>query len=658
MKRFLRRRAFERAGLAASLGWLAGCPREGIEPAVEAPIPCTRATGAGDADFVVIGSGAGGGPLACNLARAGYRVTLLEAGGDPESTNRQVPALHPAASEDPALCWDFFVRTYANAEEQARNPRYVPDKGGVLYPRGGTLGGSTALNALVTIYPHESDWNAIASALKDESWRAANMRKYFERLERCGYAKPSGKPGNPSRHGYEGWLHTEIAELWLGLGDGVLSRIIEGAVEDAAERNPMLLADAVKMVLDPGQSLWDPNDDRVCKAASEGVFFIPMHVKNGARHGTREYIRATEAACSGGLTVVLGALATRVLFDEERRAIGVEYLEGANLYRASRDPDPSAQPEKRTIRAAREVILCGGVFNSPQLLMLSGVGPRDQLSLTGVDAVSVLEGVGKNLQDRYELGVVNRLVDDLDVLEGADIRAPSAGSPPDPAFERWQRHRKGPYSTNGIVCGRIMRSSPKLSIPDLFLFGLVGNFHGYYPGYAAALTADKRHFTWGILKAHTHNRAGTVRLRSSDPRDPPDIDFNVFDRDSGGAEEDIEAVTEGVITARRMMRWLGDKVEDEIIPGPGVLTRPELADFIRHNAWGHHASCTNKMGPAEDPLAVVDGRFRVHGVKNLRVVDASVFPRIPGFFIVSAVYMLAEKATDAILEDARAVADG
>jgi choline dehydrogenase-like flavoprotein len=160
--------------------------------------------------------------------------------------------------------------------------------------------------------------------------------------------------------------------------------------------------------------------------------------------------------------------------------------------------------------------------------------------------------------------------------------------------------------------------------------------------------------TWAILKAHTENRAGTVTLRSADPRDMPHVNFRYFEEGSDTAGADLEAVVNGVEFARKLVRSMGDVVEAEVIPGPAVETREQIRDFVRKNAWGHHASCSCPIGKPDDPMAVVDGDFRVYGTKGLRVVDASVFPRIPGFFVVSAVYMVSEKATDVILRDARA----
>jgi choline dehydrogenase len=337
-----------------------------------------------------------------------------------------------------------------------------------------------------------------------------------------------------------------------------------------------------------------------------------------------------------------------VLF-EGNRAVGVAYLEGENLYRAS----PLCRGDAgtpRELRVKREVILCGGTFNSPQLLMLSGIGPAAQLKQHGIDVKVDLPGVGKNLQDRYEIGVVHELKDELAVLGPMQQQEPDPMNP-DPYMQEWWKSRSGPYATNGIVGALVKKSKPEEPTPDVFVFGLVGQFYGYQPRYSQLLSSDKRHFTWGVLKAHTKNRGGEVTLRSADPRDPPNVSFHYFDEGSPGFQDDLDACVDGMLTARRIMARLKDSTR-EVWPGPEVATREQLAQRVRDNAWGHHASCSNKMGPASDPLAVVDQRFRVHGTSGLRVVDASVFPRIPGFFVVSAVYMISEKASDVIREDA------
>jgi choline dehydrogenase len=340
------------------------------------------------------------------------------------------------------------------------------------------------------------------------------------------------------------------------------------------------------------------------------------------------------------------ALATRVLLDEERRATGVEYLAGAHLYRADPGSPHDAAAQTFTVSARREVILCAGAFNTPQLLKLSGIGPRQELERHGIPLRVDLPGVGENLQDRYEVSVVTRMRADLSMLRGMTFRPPAPGEAPDPQFSAWLRG-KGPYTTNGAVISLIKRSTLEKPLPDLFIFGLIGHFKGY----SAQIARGENYFTWAVLKAHTHNQAGRVTLRSADPRDTPRIDFHYFDEGTPGGD-DLDAVVEGVETVRRIIDRCENVIEEEILPGKQVASRDEIRQFIRDNAWGHHASCTCRIGPADDPMAVVDSRFRVHATRGLRVVDASVFPRIPGFFIVSAVYMISEKASEVIIEDA------
>jgi choline dehydrogenase len=343
-------------------------------------------------------------------------------------------------------------------------------------------------------------------------------------------------------------------------------------------------------------------------------------------------------------------LATRVLFDADLRAIGVECWEGAHLYRA--DPGAAANPyEVKRYYCAREVILAGGAFNSPQLLMLSGIGPRAHLEDRGVRCLVDRPGVGTNLQDRYEVGVVTEMKTDWKIIEGATFAPPLPNQTGDPCYVDWQ-HGRGVYTTNGAALAIVRRSSPAQPDPDLFVFAVPGRFEGYYPGYAAASARSRNFLTWTILKAHTRNRGGYVRLRTSDPRDVPEISFRYFDEGTDTEGDDLAAVVEGVEFVRRISAN-NSAIAQEVVPGPGVKTREQIADFVKDHAWGHHASCSNPMGRADDRHAVVDSAFRVIGTRGLRVVDASVFPRIPGFFIVTPIYMLAEKATDAIVEDAR-----
>ena len=194
----------------------------------------------------------------------------------------------------------------------------------------------------------------------------------------------------------------------------------------------------------------------------------------------------------------------------------------------------------------------------------------------------------------------------------------------------------------------LFRRSPVAGeIPDLFCMSLLARFSGYFPNYSAQFADHLNYLTWVVLKAHTRNRAGEVALRSSDPRDTPLINFRYFEE---GGEEDLTAVVDGIRFVRRLTARLraDGLIAEEELPGDKVQSDADLKQFVRDHAWGHHACGTCAIGP-EEQGGVLSSDFRVHGVTGLRVVDASAFPRIPGFFIVSAVYMIGEKAAAAIL---------
>jgi choline dehydrogenase len=653
-------------------------------------------------DFIVVGSGAGGGPLAARLASAprGYRVALLEAGidpgampGSPTYFNVAVPALYANASEDPNISWEFFVQHFSEETRQrsSYDRKYSDEDHGVFYPRAAALGGCTAHHAMISVYPFDSDWANIQKLTENDTWSPESMRKIFKEIEDCQYLEAL-EPANQFSHGKGGWLPISMSDPSLAIRDPLLLGVLKSALETHL---PLALADSLHDVgrflklIQKSKSLlysrglrqliprifatFDPNLD-VGDAYRTGVFNTPTSILHGVRTGVRERILAVQARYPQRLNVITGALVTKVLLNKNPlQAIGVEYLEGKGLYKATPKQIPATKnPVSRTLRLrpGGEVILSGGAFNTPQLLMLSGIGDADHLQSKNIEPLCNLPGVGLNLQDRYEMTLVTEFTDPSDefsLLDGLTFKTPQGGAVAsargmfDMGFQQWFNHR-GVYATNGVVLSFILRSKQaKDGVPDLFVFGVPGNFQGYKRHWSEQVQTDgdgknenHRRFTWTVLKARTQTNAGYVRLLNKDPLVRPEINFMSFD-DAQPApwEQERDAVAEGIQFALKIMKMTEKPfkviypLEEEALRNPKMLAEKVVAE-----SWGHHACGTCKIGSKADPTAVLDGDFRVRGVQSLRVVDASVFPKIPGFFIVTPIYMISEKAAKVILAEA------
>ncbi|KUL82525.1 hypothetical protein ZTR_10634 [Talaromyces verruculosus] len=628
-------------------------------------------------DYVIVGSGAGGSPLACRLAIAGYKVLLLDAGTDEgNSTQQMVPALQLQSAEYEPQKWDYFVHHYTNLTRQMEDSKMVYNTTsgdlyvgleppadatplGILYPRAGTLGGCTTHNAMITVTAEDADWQYIADITGDSSWEPANMLTYFERLEANRYL-PSSIVG----HGYDGWLMTTLTSLSLVVEDQkLLSLIVSAATAAGKSLLGMIINTVVGLA---GVLLQDLNaPDR---SSGIGPYQVPIAVKypDSSRTGPRDFLMSTIAATNSDgsrkyhLDIQLETLVTKVVFDQEGptpRAVGVEYLQGQSLYRADLRSNRAGPGIPGAVNASREVILSAGTFNTPQLLKLSGIGPSDELNQWGIPVVVDLPGVGTNLQDRYENTIIGEASTDFYITAKCTFLRTS----PDPCLEQWKNDKINPgtYATNGLAVAVLRNTSTSgASYPDVFVVGAPANFMGYYPGFSNDSLADAKHWAWIVLKSHVRNNLGTVTLRSTDPRDTPIINFRYFDEGvtEGGADElDLQAQYEGMEWSRQAFADLIplDGSFTETWPGPNVTTEAEMKDFIKREAWGHHASCTCPIGNDTDPNAVLDSEFRVRGVDNLRVVDASVYPKIPGYYIVLPTYMISEKASDVIIAAAQ-----
>ena len=356
-------------------------------------------------------------------------------------------------------------------------------------------------------------------------------------------------------------------------------------------------------------------------ASQEGAGFFQTTTRRGRRASTAvAYLRPAKGRSN--LQVETAALAQRVVFDG-RRAVAVEYRKQGSL---------------RTARARKEILVSGGAYNSPQLLQLSGVGPADLLRKHGIVVVLDAPGVGHDLQDHLQVRVVMRCTQriTLNDVVNSPVRKVLAGL-------RYAALRSGPLSIAAGTSGAFFKTNPRLATPDIQI---------HFLPFSTDKMGEKLHsfsgFTASVCQLRPESR-GSLRIRSADPAAPPEIRINYL-----STEVDRAANVEGLKMLRKILHApaLSPFVVEEVDPGARISTDEELLNYCRaRGSTIYHPASTCRMG--NDPLAVVDQRLRLRGIEGLRVVDASIMPDLVSGNTNAAIIMIAEKASDMILEDAR-----
>ncbi|KAJ7042065.1 GMC oxidoreductase [Mycena alexandri] len=574
-------------------------------------------------DFIVVGSGAGGGPLAARLAENGFSVFLVDAGDDVNIFNTTLPAYWGRATEDPTTELAYNIKEFSD-----------PDSRIAWYPRARALGGSTIHNAMINIIAGtRSDFDSIANIFKDSSWSRNNMQAYFKKLEQNLYLLPTLL--TLSDHGFSGWLKTTLLPY-------------TNLLHNLAGADLQLLSVFASMTaLSPNPPILDLNS-----LASDGSIGLntPSFTVDESHIRSSVYNRLTAVANSKSskLNITLGTLVTRVLLCQSNNtlptAYGVEIAPGAALAVAGNFVGKQ-NLTVRNVMARHEVIISGGVFQSPQLLMLSGIGNSSELSAVGIEPIVNLPGVGTNLQDHDEVAIIWKLKNNFKLFAGCTFLSDPAK---DPCLQDWiNSDHMNVYAFNPVLSVIITKSNESLAAPDIFTYVAPAFFKGIFRGFSQEVVDNPDGFTAIVLKAHPSSR-GFVRLTGSHPQDPLDIQKMHFEAEQG--PDDVQALVDGLMRIRTLVETspMAAFVDEEVFPG----TNASLTEHVFERVFGHHACCTNPIGT--DSNAVLDSEFRVRGVDRLRVVDMSVWPNVPGYFVTTPTYMISEKAADALISAAQA----
>jgi choline dehydrogenase len=566
----------------------AGGPGARVRGRVARGVGVIRATGIGmrqmaedSFDFIVAGAGSAGAVVAARLSEDGrHRVLLLEAG--PPDTNPwiHIPLGFARTYVDPRVNWKF---------ESAPHPRLGGRR--MYVPRGKTLGGTSSINGMVYMRGHPLDYDGWRQR-GCTGWDWESVLPFFRKAQHQAR-------GACAFHGTGGPLRVSDHAATSELADAMIA----AAEQAGIPRNP------------------DFNGP-----TQEGAGYYQCTTGDRRRwSAARAYL--APARGRPNLEVRTLCQATRVLV-EGGRAVGVEY---------------QSPRGRQAARARREVVVSGGAYGSPQLLLLSGLGPGEHLQAMGVPVVRDLPAVGANLHDHFCLYLQWRCTRPVtfNELENSWPRKVAAGV-------RYALTRSGPMAVNGIRAGLFARTDPRLERPDLQINLLEWStlersgdrvVPHPFPG-----------FTLGPVHLSPDGR-GTVRLAGPDPLAPPEITFGFL-----GSEYDMRAMVAGARLARRLTRQpaLAPYAAEELFPGPGCATEADLERFVREaGLTNHHPAGSCAMGPAGRGT-VVDPRLRVHGVGGLRVADASIMPAVVAGNTNAPSIMIGEKAAAMILEDAAA----
>jgi choline dehydrogenase len=532
-------------------------------------------TAALEADYVVVGAGSAGCVVASRLSEdPGSSVLLLEAGGKDNHLTVRMPLGFLKAMFNPRFAWGFMSEP-------------EPHLGGrpLWVPRGRILGGCSSINGMFYMRGHPRDFDDWRD-LGCEGWGYEDVLPYFKRAE-------TSWRGAGEYHGDHGPLHVVPIDT---------SKLLHEPIMAAAKAAGYPLSDDINGANPEGFARGEVTiDPRGRRASTSKAYLSPVMGRPNLR-------------------IELNALTTRVVV-EGGRAVGVEFVRSG---------------VKHIVRAKREVILCGGTYNSPQLLLLSGIGPAAQLQKHGIAPVADLPGVGANLSEHPAVMLefeARRPETFLNELRFDRVAL---------SVIRWALFGSGPAATQINSANGIVRTDRSLDRPDIqYMCNPVRmDARPWFPGISAA----KAHvFSVGVVGLHPQSR-GSVSLRSANPADPPRIVMNLLTEPA-----DLATLRRGIREARRIYRTppQGMLTGAEITPGERTISDADLNAFILSTAQlTQHPVGTCSMG--HGPNAVVDPQARVHGVEGLRVVDASVMPAVPGGNTNAAVIMLGEKVSDQI----------